>query len=56
MEFCEAGKYKSFEAYYYADSVSDLPALEAVGHPVCITPDKKLRFVAHHRGWTIHDW
>jgi HAD superfamily hydrolase (TIGR01490 family) len=55
-EFCEAGNYKPGEAFYYADSVSDLPALEAVGHPVCITPDKKLRRIALQKGWTIHDW
>lgn len=56
MEFCEAGNYSLKETYYYADSISDLPALEVVGHPVCITPDKKLRQVARKKGWRIDDW
>jgi HAD superfamily hydrolase (TIGR01490 family) len=55
-DFCEAGNYNLREAFYYADSVSDLPALEAVGHPVCITPDKKLGRIALEKGWKIHDW
>jgi HAD superfamily hydrolase (TIGR01490 family) len=55
-KFCEAGNFKLSEAYYYADSVSDLPALQAVGHPVCITPDKKLRQIALKNGWEIHNW
>ena len=55
-EFCITENYRLTEAFYYADSVSDLPALEAVGHPVCISPDKKLRRIALQKEWIIHDW
>jgi len=37
----------------YSDSHTDLPFLEAVGHPVAVNPDRKLRRVATSRGWPI---
>ena len=37
----------------YSDSHSDLPFLEAVGHPVAVNPDRALRRVALERGWPI---
>jgi HAD superfamily hydrolase (TIGR01490 family) len=37
----------------YSDSHSDLPFLEAVGHPVAVNPDKALRRVAAERGWQV---
>jgi HAD superfamily hydrolase (TIGR01490 family) len=40
----------------YTDSVSDLPLLEAVGRPVAVNPDPKLRRAARERGWPIEDW
>lgn len=39
--------------YAYSDSVSDLPMLEAVGHPVAVNPDSGLEAVARTRGWPI---
>ena len=39
--------------YAYSDSVSDLPMLEAVGHPVAVNPDGGLEAVARARGWPI---
>jgi len=35
----------------YSDSYSDVPFLEAVGHPVAVNPDRKLRRIARERGW-----
>lgn len=35
----------------YADSISDLPILEAVGIPRPVNPDLRLRRVAEERGW-----
>jgi HAD superfamily hydrolase (TIGR01490 family) len=35
----------------YSDSFSDLPMLEAVGHPTAVNPDRRLRRVARARGW-----
>lgn len=40
-------------SYGYSDSESDLPMLEAVGHPVAVNPDKALAAIAADRGWEI---
>lgn len=56
MQYCEAGNYDLAEAFYYGDSISDLPALDVVGHPVCVEPDRKLIRIARERGWRICDW
>jgi HAD superfamily hydrolase (TIGR01490 family) len=40
-------------SYAYSDSVSDLPMLELVGHPVAVNPDRHLEKVARERGWPI---
>ncbi|HET7044084.1 MAG TPA: HAD-IB family hydrolase [Gaiellaceae bacterium] len=37
----------------YSDSHTDLPFLEAVGHPVAVNPDRELRRVAAARGWPV---
>jgi HAD superfamily hydrolase (TIGR01490 family) len=37
----------------YSDSYSDVPFLEAVGHPVAANPDRKLRKIAAARGWPV---
>ena len=37
----------------YSDSYSDVPFLEAVGHPVAANPDRKLRRIAAERGWPV---
>lgn len=37
----------------YADSTSDLPLLELVGHPVATYPDAALRVIAVARNWEI---
>ena len=37
----------------YSDSHTDLPFLEAVGHPVAVNPDRRLRRVASQRGWPV---
>jgi HAD superfamily hydrolase (TIGR01490 family) len=43
-------------SYAYSDSISDLPMLEAVGHPVAVNPDKDLRKEAEEREWDIRDF
>ena len=40
----------------YADSASDLPMLEAVGHPVAVNPEVKLATIARRRGWHTEAW
>ena len=37
----------------YSDSHTDLPFLEAVGHPVVVNPDRELRRIAADRGWPV---
>jgi HAD superfamily hydrolase (TIGR01490 family) len=37
----------------YSDSHTDLPFLEAVGHPVAVNPDRALRRIAAERGWPV---
>jgi HAD superfamily hydrolase (TIGR01490 family) len=39
--------------YAYSDSASDLPMLEAVGHPVAVNPDGRLGAAAATRGWPV---
>jgi len=41
------------QCYAYTDSVSDLPMLEAVGHPVAVNPDRALAAIARERGWEL---
>jgi HAD superfamily hydrolase (TIGR01490 family) len=40
-------------SYAYSDSVTDVPMLEAVGHPHAVNPDKELRRAALERGWPV---
>jgi HAD superfamily hydrolase (TIGR01490 family) len=39
--------------YAYSDSMSDLPMLEAVGHPTVVNPDRALRKESAARGWPV---
>jgi HAD superfamily hydrolase (TIGR01490 family) len=41
------------ESTAYSDSHTDLAFLEAVGHPVCVNPDRELRRVARERDWPV---
>lgn len=40
-------------AYFYSDSINDLPLLQAVGHPVAVDPDPLLRQTALDLQWPI---
>ena len=40
-------------SYAYSDSATDVPMLEAVGHPVAVNPDRHLRQVAAERCWEV---
>ncbi len=39
--------------YFYSDSHTDLPLLEAVGHPVAVNPSRKLAQIAAQRAWPV---
>ena len=41
------------DSYAYSDSETDIPMLEAVGHPFATNPDDELRRIAEERGWPI---
>jgi HAD superfamily hydrolase (TIGR01490 family) len=38
-------------SYAYGDALGDLPMLEAVGHPIAVNPDGRLRVMAEQRRW-----
>lgn len=47
---------QSFErSWFYSDSKSDLPLLQAVSHPVAVRPDAGLREYAAQAGWQVLD-
>lgn len=52
----ELARWEGFDlqqCYAYSDSISDLPMLEAVGHPVAVNPDSKLERIARRRNWPV---
>jgi HAD superfamily hydrolase (TIGR01490 family) len=67
MEFYCFGKYKAeamrelaaeegielADSFAYTDSATDLPMLEAVGHPVITNAERELRRIAGKRGWAV---
>jgi HAD superfamily hydrolase (TIGR01490 family) len=56
QEYADAYGLRLEEAVAYADSASDLPMLEAVGHPVAVNPEAKLSTIARKRGWHVEHW
>lgn len=44
------------DAWFYTDSLTDLPVLERVGHPVVVNADPRLAREASRRGWPEVDW
>ena len=45
--------YDLTHCFAYSDSVTDLPMLDAVGHPTAVNPDRALRRAASSRGWPV---
>ncbi|HKV05401.1 MAG TPA: HAD family phosphatase [Candidatus Acidoferrales bacterium] len=45
-----------WDSYAYGNSVSDLPMLDSVGHPVAVNPSSRLRRIARSEGLQICDW
>jgi HAD superfamily hydrolase (TIGR01490 family) len=43
------------QSWFYSDSISDLPLLHAVSHPVAVQPDARLRAHALATGWPVLD-
>ncbi|MFM8237374.1 MAG: HAD family hydrolase [Actinomycetota bacterium] len=40
-------------SFAYSDSITDLPMLECVGHPVAVNPDRELARLAREREWEV---
>ncbi|MCC3652617.1 HAD-IB family hydrolase [Streptomyces sp. S07_1.15] len=49
----ESEGYDLTRCYAYSDSITDIPMLEAVGHPHAVNPDRGLRREAVARGWPV---
>ena len=49
----DAGAFE--HSWFYSDSISDLPLLSAVSHPVAVRPDERLRAHARVHGWPVLD-
>ena len=45
--------YDLTDAYFYSDSINDLPLLEQVPNPIAVDPDERLEKIAKERGWTV---
>jgi HAD superfamily hydrolase (TIGR01490 family) len=52
-ELAEQEGYDLEGSYAYSDSVTDIPMLEAVGHPFAVNPDRALRREAVARDWQV---
>jgi HAD superfamily hydrolase (TIGR01490 family) len=52
-ELAEQEGWDLADCYAYSDSGTDIPMLDAVGHPYAVNPDRALRREAIARGWEI---
>ncbi|KAF2955150.1 MULTISPECIES: HAD family hydrolase [Marinitoga] len=52
-KLCQSKNFNLKDAYFYSDSISDLPLLESVGNPICVSPDFRLKRIAKKRNWRI---
>ncbi|WP_369224214.1 HAD family hydrolase [Streptomyces sp. R39] len=55
-ELAASEGYDLDRCYAYSDSATDVPMLQAVGHPHAVNPDRALRREALARGWPILDF
>jgi HAD superfamily hydrolase (TIGR01490 family) len=55
-QVAEVRGYDLAHCYAYSDSITDLPLLAAVGHPVAANPDRELRAAAVAMNWEVRDF
>jgi HAD superfamily hydrolase (TIGR01490 family) len=55
-EFARAHDVDLSRSYFYTDSYTDLPMLEAVGVARVINPDARLKRHARRVGWEVDEW
>ena len=53
QEWLKAQNFNLDDAYFYSDSINDLPLLEQVPNPVAVDADERLSKIAVERGWKI---
>ncbi len=53
VNFLEESDALACNCYGYGDHLSDLPLLEAVGHPRVVEGNADLFSIARHRGWPV---
>ncbi len=53
LELAALRGYDLAGSYAYSDSVTDVPMLEAVGHPYAVNADRALRKIAGERDWPL---
>jgi HAD superfamily hydrolase (TIGR01490 family) len=53
LQFCKEKACDPQLSWYYGDSHTDKYVMEAVGNPVAVSPDKKLRKIALKNKWSI---
>jgi HAD superfamily hydrolase (TIGR01490 family) len=51
--FCKNQQSDAQKAWYYGDSHTDQYVMKAVGNPVAVSPDKKLKKIAKRLNWPI---
>jgi HAD superfamily hydrolase (TIGR01490 family) len=53
QQFIEEHEIELAKSYFYTDSITDLPLLELVGHPIVTNPDPLLYRAAVKRRWPV---
>lgn len=55
-ELASTRDYRLDECFAYTDSITDLPMLQAVGHPVVCNPDRALAGIATRHSWPVRSF
>ncbi|MFA9432384.1 HAD family hydrolase [Egicoccus sp. AB-alg2] len=55
-QVAEVRGYDLSACFAYSDSITDLPMMTAVGHPVVVNPDRELRAAATAMSWAVRDF
>lgn len=55
-QVAEVRGYDLDRCFAYSDSITDLPMLSVVGHPMAVNPDRELRAAAEAMSWQIQEF
>lgn len=56
LSYCAENGLDIQKCFYYGDAYTDRFVMEAVGNPVCVSPDRKLRAHAKTMNWPVVEW